>query len=687
MTAATLVLVDPRSAVVPDPPYLRYHSEGLDWSITVPAFAWPAGTDGFFYELDLLFEDPDNPGTYFAASFGCDVAADPSVVTGGFSFTSGGSLPAGIDWVDVYGSPSLDDSFFPNGIIYDGGYSTAFEAPVTVTIGAGSDVSWGPPFEFPEDVRPITVQVYEQDNVTPVGALSSDRGREWLDDLSQLGSYTIESKLDHTDEALLTDTRVLRFCINEVPQWAGLVGPKNITIADPNGRKSGRVIGAAGPGLLAIFEDAVVLPELGFGRISPDTRYFGWMSRYYDHDGWGNAVELKQQKDPDDSKPWYGAPKGWPDPDAYWVGPTDGDIPGADPGGGVPGDIYFWGEYTVPEDEGGDYTASTTSDDAWELFKDGDREGGESRVALWGVTRDLPMQLDEGPHFFGYKLTNFDRPNNATNVTGMILSLAKMLGGGVARGDVVARSSSGTKMLALPESEPGMTAGHIVLVNVAENQALDWHPDLTCDFDEVYDTDGVEWPVELNVSYPVGSSMGDMLRHLTDSGFAEFAMDPVGKVLHAYVKKGTDRTAEGEGQVVVSYAENVSKLAMSHVGPGKNSGVCRTAEGRWVLFEDTAAVTAYGRRLVGLSLGSAPSLAAAQTQATAVLSDTANPVDAHTDLQVEDEVFWNGTVKTGDLVVGPLVSGSDVFRVHGLRFSEDAASKPKVNPELVREES
>lgn len=535
--------------------------------------------------------------------------------------------------------------------------------------------------------RRITVKVYEASNadVDYVGTLASDKGREWLQDLGFDGMYTIESKLDHADEALLADGRVLRFCIDNTPRWAGLVEGRNVTLADPSGRQSGRVIGASGRDLINIFDDAAVLPELGFGRISPDNRYLGWMSRYYDHSAWGSAVELKQQDDTDSSKPWFGAPRGWTDRDAWWVGPTDGDVPGATPGGGTPGDIYFWGEYTVPVGEGGDYAGDTTADDGFELYRDGDREAAEQRVALWGETRTVPMQMDEGAHSFGYKLTNFDRPNPATNVTAMIFSLAKMEGGGIARGDVVSRSSSGTKMLAFPATEPGMTAGHIMRVLIEENQVYDWHPDLTLSFTDTLDSDGVAWPEELNVSYPVGHSLLEVMRHLYDSHAVEFAMDPIGKVLHAYVEKGTDRST-GVGTVEVEYAVNVARLGAKHVGPGKNSPIARTAEGRWVLFEDSAAVTAYGRRFVGLSLGSAPSSLAAFQQVSAFLEDNANPIEAITDLQVEDDAFIDGTVETGDLVIGPTISGTDTYRVHGLRFADDpsGSGRPVCTPELVR---
>lgn len=524
--------------------------------------------------------------------------------------------------------------------------------------------------------RRILADVYEGDNTTHVATLGSDRGREWLDDLEDEGSFSIESHLDHADRTHLTDGRVIRFSIDGRADWAGCEFELNPTIADPSNRKAGRVVGCTGRGLLALFDYAIVHPELGYGVLSPDTRYFGWMSRYYDHSGWGNAVELKLQSDTDDTKPWYRAPGGWTDPDAYWVGPTDGDVPPVDPG-----DIYLYGTYTIPSGEGGDYRIDLTADDGFEFYRDGDLAGREMRVALWGETRQIPFQADDGSHFFAAKVTNFDRPNPATNVMGFIASLRKMEGGGAIDGDVVSRAGSGTKMLAFPADEPGMTAGHIMLVNIAENQDLGWLPGLTCDFDEVYDSNGVPFPKELNVSYPVFTTLSEVMRHLRDLKAAEFAMDPVGLVLHAYVSKGTDRTAS----VAVTYGGNVNRLKMRHLPPGVNTVASRTSEGRSVLTERTASVTAWGTRFGGLSLGTAPSDASATEQASAFLDDHAEPVDAITDLQIEDDDWIDGTVETGDLVTGPTTSGGTAsYRVHGLRRSEDAAGQPVCTPELVK---
>lgn len=529
--------------------------------------------------------------------------------------------------------------------------------------------------------RRITIDVYEKNNTTLVGTLASDKGREWLDDLEDAGSGTITSRLDHADRAMLTHGRILRFKIDGRVTWAGCEFELNPVLADPSGRASGRVVGLQCKGLLSLFDYAIVLPELGFGRISPANRYFGWMSRYYDHSWWDNAVELKQYDDPDPTKPWFGAPRGFPDKNAKWIGPTDGDTPPVDPG-----EIYFWGTYEIPEGEGGDYRASQSADDGFKFFRDGDLEAAEARVALWGVTRPVDFQADEGDHFFGVQLTNFDRPNPATNVTGYICSLAPILGGGVAVGDPVSGTSSGTKMLAFPATEPGMTVGHIMRVLIEENQDLDWCPTLTLSFTDTEDSDGNPWPKEYNVAFPVTSSLSDVMRYFRDRHAADFAMNPTGLTLHAYVSKGTDRTGAGaEDAVDVEYAVNVRRLGMKQIGPGANSPVSRTAEGRWVLTEDTAAVTAWGRRFIGLSSGAAPSDASATDEATAYLEDHANPIDAITDLEVIDDRFLDGTVETGDLVNGPTPDGTAVYRVHGLRYS-DAVGRPVCTPELVKQE-
>lgn len=534
-------------------------------------------------------------------------------------------------------------------------------------------------------VRAITVEVYEADNTTPVGTLTSDRGRQWLNDLSAEGSYTVESKLDHADEALLTDGRVLRFCIDSSPVWPALVEELNPVIADPSARQAGRVVGAAGRGLLAILERAIIYPELGIGRRSPDTRYFNFASADYDDSDWDNAVELKQQPDP--ALPWSGAPVDWPDPDAYWVGPPDGNHPGAfDPEGVPPGDIYLRGTFTVAEGLGGEHRFFLTADDGFELYVDGNKEAAEQAAGLWGMTRSFDLLLDEGAHVVAVKVINFVRaaPNDATNAFGFILSVIRMAGGGDSLGDVVARAGSGTAMLPYPDKAPGMTPGKILDVLLTEAQAdgRETLPDLTWDFDADEDSDGNPWPDQIDVSFPVGTSVLDVVRHLVDEHACDVAMDPVGLVLHAYVSKGSDLS----GTVSAEYGVNVGQLAFRKSTPKANVALSRTAEGRWVESTEASSVSDHGRREIGLTLGSAPSDDAADRQTAAFFADNAFPIEAVTSMQLEPV----NAVPYVDFAVGDTISctdssgGTSSFRVHGLRVTEDAVGQPIYQPELVK---
>jgi hypothetical protein len=67
--------------------------------------------------------------------------------------------------------------------------------------------------------RPLEVKVYEANGSTLAGTLTSDSNREFLKDLSADGSYQLQVKLGHADEALLTDGRILRWFVDGSARW------------------------------------------------------------------------------------------------------------------------------------------------------------------------------------------------------------------------------------------------------------------------------------------------------------------------------------------------------------------------------------------------------------------------------------------------------------------------------------
>lgn len=538
--------------------------------------------------------------------------------------------------------------------------------------------------------RAITVEVWEFDfdayELSYLGELTSDSKRQWLDDLRDTGSFSLEIKVGSADEDLCQPGRFLRFLLYGVPKWWGVIEPPLSKVsADPRNRKSGLVISVKGRGALSLLEFAPLYPELGLGRISPDTRYFNFASLDYDASGWTTATELKQQNDPDDTKPWFGAPKSWPDPTAWWIGPAGADTPPV-----APGDVYFRGTFTVASGQGGEYRFFLTADDGFELYIDGDKATAEQGVGLWGATRYYDKLMDEGSHLIAVKAINFDRPVSATNVFGFIMSVYKLEAGGQFLGTLVSSTTSGTQMLAFPSTAPGMTPGHILKIQFEEMFGVYFYLDpINYDFDEDVDSNGVSWSDEIDLSFSVGTSTLEIGRKLIAEKACDLWVDPADTaqflMVRAFIDKGEDLT----GAVTVAYADNLSELEHDKTFPLINTVLSRTAEGRWIETADPTAIASWGKRGVVMSQGSAPSNDAATRQATSFLDDNAEPKEVITKLRVEPVPGGpvpNVDFFTGDRITGPGYDGTPkAFKVIGIHTS-DSSVKGKPTYELDLEE-
>lgn len=526
--------------------------------------------------------------------------------------------------------------------------------------------------------RRIEIDVIDADGTTVVDTLASDGKRSFLKDLEGEGAHDVEIKLGHADEDLLTYGRILRYKVDGTARWQGLIEQLPIVYADPNNRKAGQVMRCSGRGTLALFEWAVLYPELGLGRISPGHRYFNPASFDFDESGWGTATAFHEQGTTDPADAYEGYPQGFPDGAAYWIGPSDGIT-------SLPAPIGFWWvvkEFTIASGQGGDYRFSFGVDDGLEIFVDGNREFAESRVGMWGVTREITLSLDEGAHRIACRVENFDRPNPSTNATALVLSVAKELAGGAALDTPVVATDSTWKFLQVTGTEPGMTVGHFLTVLVAEAQAAGFLDGITLGFDADEDSAGTTWPVEIDLAFPVGMTYLEILRHLIEEHACDVEMSATGLVLHAYVSKGDDLSAS----VAVTYGDNISRLAFARPGPGGNVALSQTAEGRWVERERTSSATAWGRRAIHVTQGAAPSESAADRQIEAVFDDTAEPVESITDLQIEEVTAVPfADFDTGDIVSATSSDGTTAdCRVYGIRVAEDRAGNPVWTPDLVK---
>jgi hypothetical protein len=553
----------------------------------------------------------------------------------------------------------------------------------------------------------ITVEVFSMnpdvyEPLTYEGTLASVSGQEFLDDLNETGAWSFEIKAGHADEDLLQDERLVRFKVDGEPRFWGLIeAPSEKVQADPDNREAGRVVKFKGRGASAMMEDAAIFPVLGLGRVSPDSRIFAWPSTAFDDTAWDDAVALKQVND--DTEPWSGAPQDWRDHDnaSVWVGPVDGDVPGEPVPGGF---VLFRDTFTIGSGDGGEYVIDVTADDGFVIYIDDEKIGEEQGAGMWGVTRATqPFMLDEGDHQIAVKLLNFDRPNNATNVMGMPLTMFRMGGGGAVLSDVVFRLTAASKMLAFPDHEPGFTPGKLVADLHEEALSRGCLLNVSYVFDADVDSLGASWVDDPDLLFPVGTSYLDVLRRLAEEGACDFTINPstVATLADEYIELQllTEMGDDLSDTVVLQYATNIAAEQVEHVPAGKDTLLARTAEGRYLQRQHVSAGTGRRRKEGGYSLGTAPSDGAAYRQMDAELDKQAVPVEVITSIQIEVKYLADGSVDTSDpefpvpfvhFNKGDTVSATSYdgtlasFLVTGVHVTVDAAGVPIYRLDLER---
>lgn len=511
--------------------------------------------------------------------------------------------------------------------------------------------------------RPIELDVYETDGTTLVGTLASDGRRSFLVALDARGTLATDVLLDHADAPLLTPGRIVRAVVDGSPRFSAVLGTLDDTEAG-DARAAGRVRAFSAVDATSLLADAAVYSELGLQQITPGTRYFNPASFDYDVSGWDAATELKIQGAP--GPPWNGAPQGFPDYFAWWIGAPGDDTPPVAPG-------YRWAvvEFDVDAGHAGEVRFFLSADDGFLPYLDGDRKPGEQAAGLWGTTRYFDAILDAGTHRLAVRVVNFDRPNPDLNACGFILSGRVLLDGGKSLGDVIVHTDASWSILVDPPNEPGMTPGKILDVALAEAQFRGTLAGFSWDFDGVVDSDGIAWPAEYDLAVDVGASITDLIAKLVAEDAVEVALDPASLTLHAWPRRGSDLSAT----VAVDLAVDVAALDVSRLPPGKNVVVSRTAEGRYVETVDAAAVAAHGRREAFLSLSSAPSDDAADRQALAFLAQNADGAVVLTNCRVE--ITPTSPIPFVDYNVGDdiTVAGTP-RRVLAIGVTEDAAGHP-----------
>ncbi len=370
----------------------------------------------------------------------------------------------------------------------------------------------------------------------------------------------------------------------EVFGWE-LVPTSGTIVAEPGQQD----ITPTAPGLRHILEYAPVFNEThtSWDNLTDDARVLGWMSA-------SNAY-------------WYSAGD-WDTPLSYGPivlsGGRTGEKITADltPANG---DLYSF--------RTGFVLAAAT---AVRIFWQCDDEGTlyvDSKIAdqssSANTTQSITIGLGAGPHTIAARVKNTLPPQNG--FAALVVNLTT--------NTVIRRTDTGNWLAWKGSYPPGMTIGAILrtLLDEAQDEGAYGVDLLTPDFTGVLDSNGDPWPEVQEVVFPIGdTSYGDVVRHMEELG-CEVHITP-DFTLQAFIEQGTDVSND----VWFQPGDNIISLSYQGSGDIRTKAIVRTHSG-WVEVTDTAGVTAYGKRWLGVTSGTSASAAQGARLGSRALQHTA----------------------------------------------------------------
>lgn len=470
------------------------------------------------------------------------------------------------------------------------------------------------------------LRVYDRDGTTLRDTVIAT-GLSWLDPISEVGSATLTAPIlqaAYEADPLLLEDGIVKVALDLVPGdplvevFAFLCeGGEFAVVTEKDAAGWERSLQCRG--LLALFDDWIVYPEIGLTATAADQRTFGWMSgasdRWFDEDAWSATIEAKQWSDYAAGSDRYQLPKGWPDPNAYWVKANSSLKQ------------YFRREITVSEDT--PVKVYVSADENLRVFLDSElilenksHEVGYTDLNEWtGV-------LSAGQHTFGVKfLKRFDVGYSGwsgwdtTDSDRMIFTCWSLNADGSLDTRLI-HSSDSDAWLAVGRDEgerpPTWTPAGIVgqLKDEADARGVQSAGRITLDFTEAEDSDGDPWPDLHERQWSVGAKGTQVLSDLAELG-VDWDMRP-DLTLKAYASQGSDLS----DTVALQVGVNILSYRIADQPVLATTLLVRSEEG-WVEVTATAAEEESDRREDFLSSGDSLSDEQATHLANKTLADIA----------------------------------------------------------------
>jgi hypothetical protein len=514
------------------------------------------------------------------------------------------------------------------------------------------------------DPAGLELALYSRANAVLTATIEKAEEVRWQEKMDDVGGGAFTLSLDADDAALLDYGQIVRCKIGATTVFGWTIEELERVQVAPNGR-AGRVVRAAGRGLLALWEDAIVYPELGEGsNLSGPDRLFNFASSDFDDSAWA-AVTTS-------AGPTVTA---WPDTTTQVIwGPGYPAYVGSTP----VGECYFRKTFTVAAE--GTYRVFCTADDGLDVYVDGVLVFSEVRAFLWQETKYVDVFLEAGTHTIAIRGENITRPDATSNAAWVKAAVYELLSGGGAIGTAPVVQTDGTwKGLAYPANPPGFTPGEVIEILLSEAEARGCLAGLTLGFTASVDSEGTPWASTPDIKFPIGTDYLSVLRQLAEV-FCSFRMNPTTLELDAFISLGVDRSA------TVSLAAGISLGVLQHRGSAAaltNVLLARHPSGAWRERTSAPSITAWGRREAPLSAG-AQSSAQIRRLSDATFGEFAQPAVAVT----AGAEPLPGLIPWVDYEVGDWISAPDEdgapadYRVRSVSASRDRAGHPVYVPEL-----
>lgn len=556
----------------------------------------------------------------------------------------------------------------------------------------------------------IELEVY--DGADPggpsIGTVTRAKGRRWQHDLSRAGSGGVVLHRSNPAKSLLVEGNLVRCILDGVARFAWVVAgaDQETRAADP----AAELRTVQGRGALSLMSRARLLPYGGVDRRSCGQRTFGWMAPERTVPTWVPAVEIKRQAASlpaqwtytDEDGAIRQAPVGWYDPDAWWMwsqaqGPLGNPLLPPQP----VGYSLFAGTFNLSEQT--PIAFFITADDGYELWINDCLVGQETLAFMWAETRRHDVLLEAGTHYVRIKGTNIFREHVETNIAGVLFSAIKTSeGGATITGDVVLRSSAASFVtVGYPATEPGMTPGNIIAIGMAEAQAR--HASLlagvTRDFDELVDSNGDPWAVELNLGWAApDTSLEKVIETLVEQAI-DIEMTP-DLVLRAYNKGGLGSDKTGGMTPALYNGATTQGIKHKRQRVVVNAGLIRKQDTTLTDVLNGPSIAAHGRYEAYLSLATSPSdesaayaggqildaygdravnvewvplrrSAGTQAYEDVIVGDTVLVLDMDTDDPVDTRLMTITVADAGDNESGENPDGSVVIAMQGFQTADD----------------